>query len=752
MYHIIFRTVRNPNTANSMQIGEVQLLGVFDPLVVTNTNNMGSGSLRNAIRVANATADYNIIGFNRESITFDPNVFFTPQTITLTSGPLVINSNVTITGPAAAPVTLDGNGDGNSTGISSHIFTIDSGTVSLSHLTLTDGAGWEAGAIKNGGTLTVTASTISGNRSGSSNLTDGGSISNTGVLAVLNSTLSGNSSQTRGGGIRNEGSATLTNCTISGNSAYEGGGIHSRGDLSLNNCTITDNTATSGYGGGIYWDARVGSLTLGNTIIALNKATSAPDVYSNMFSVTVTSKGNNLIGETRDLSGWVASDKTGTFSNPVNPQIGVLADNGGPTKTHALLANSPAINGGNNALIPGGVTTDQRGQARIQRDTVDIGAYESDALADTTSPTLSFTTSATTPTGTTPVSGSTIYSAMPTITGVAADAVSGVAKVSLLLFRLTATSNYEYWNGTAWVATSAYLPATLNPASGGENVSWSYAANTLPTGANFSDGTYYIHAHAYDKAGNSPTFLATDFKKTPDTTVPTVSFTTSATTPAGTKPLNSSTINAMPAITGVAADAGSGVAKAELRLYRVVNSVTEYWNGTTWGTTSVRLTATLNPTTGGANVSWSKSSGWPTVAAGTLTNGTYYLTAYAYDKAGKTANVSSNFKKATTAGMAITTSSVMLSTAVASAADDAVVLTFTGALDAGVAANALLYSVSVNGHAVEVQSATYTVANTTVTLLLPAGTLQVGSQLSVQYSLRDATEVSLRGQAQLQAE
>ena len=56
--------------------------------------------------------------------------------------------------------------------------------------------------------------------------------------------------------------------------------------------------------------------------------------------------------------------------------MGPLADNGGPTQTMALLPGSPAIDAGSNALIPSGVTTDQRGYARINNGTVDIGAYE----------------------------------------------------------------------------------------------------------------------------------------------------------------------------------------------------------------------------------------------------------------------------------------------------------------------------------------------------------------------------------------
>ena len=81
--------------------------------------------------------------------------------------------------------------------------------------------------------------------------------------------------------------------------------------------------------------------------------------------VTFVSQGNNLIGETDGSSGWVGSDLTGTVATPLNPLLAPLGKFGGPTQTMALLPGSPAIGAGNNALIPPGVTTDQRGLPRI---------------------------------------------------------------------------------------------------------------------------------------------------------------------------------------------------------------------------------------------------------------------------------------------------------------------------------------------------------------------------------------------------
>ena len=121
------------------------------------------------------------------------------------------------------------------------------------------------------------------------------------------------------------GTTTLTNCTVSGNSANTGGGVYN-----------------------------YGTTTLGNTIVVGNTASGGPDVDG-----FITSQGNNLVGVTDGSSGWVASDLTGTIAAPLDPVLARLGNFGGPTQTMALLPGSPAIDAGNNAHIPDGVTTDQ---------------------------------------------------------------------------------------------------------------------------------------------------------------------------------------------------------------------------------------------------------------------------------------------------------------------------------------------------------------------------------------------------------
>ena len=116
------------------------------------------------------------------------------------------------------------------------------------------------------------------------------------------------------------------------------------------------------------------TVTLGNTIVAGNTATtSGPDVCG-----TFASQGNNLIGKTDGSSGWVGSDLTGTSRPAARTRCWHRwAITAARPRPWPCLPGSPAIDAGNNALIPAGVTTDQRGLPRIVNGTVDIGAFES---------------------------------------------------------------------------------------------------------------------------------------------------------------------------------------------------------------------------------------------------------------------------------------------------------------------------------------------------------------------------------------
>ena len=181
-------------------------------------------------------------------------------------------------------------------------------------------------------------------------------------MSVSTSTIDNNTAA-EGGGIYNNSGAitTVMTSTISGNSAsVSGGGATNNGaSLDFNAVTIAMNT-TTGTGGGIEANNNV---SLKNTIVALNTATSGTDV-----SGTLTSNNYNLIG-TDDLGVFTAQTND---QEEVDPVVGPLQDNGGTTFTHQLLNGSPAFDAGD----PGDAFTDQIGQSvfGVARD---IGAYES---------------------------------------------------------------------------------------------------------------------------------------------------------------------------------------------------------------------------------------------------------------------------------------------------------------------------------------------------------------------------------------
>jgi len=163
---------------------------------------------------------------------------------------------------------------------------------------------------------------------------------------MVNVTVSGNTAAQRGGGLINDGTGIvdITNATFSNNSAANGGAIARNSDSPV-------------------------SLT--NTIIANSPVGGNCDG-------PMTTNGHNL--EDADTCGLLGAmnDTIGELAN-----LGPLADNGGPTMTHALLVGSPAVNGGDNGPCP---PTDQRGIPRPQQFTCDIGAYERPALIEVVPP------------------------------------------------------------------------------------------------------------------------------------------------------------------------------------------------------------------------------------------------------------------------------------------------------------------------------------------------------------------------------
>ncbi len=314
---------------------------------VSNTNDSGSGSLRYELSLAK---DGDIVNFAPSLFSGDQH-----QTIDLTTGGLDVNFSVSIQGPEADFLTIDG--DDKVT-----IMTIAAGTdVHLSGLTLSDGKAFPAsssgGAIENFGALNLVRCTISGSTAHS-----GGGIENysTGSLSLFGCTLSNNTAvNTRGGAIDSDGPVSMYQCTVADNSAHgAGGGIFTYGKLLLDGCTVSGNSA--GSYGGIVDNGQSG--TMDNTIVAGNTGgdISSPLPYSG---------DGNLIGG--------------------NPKLGTLAYNGGPTQTMAPLAGSPAIGNGDSS-VDGGLLNlnaielvDQRGAPRTRGGKVDIGAVESGPLTFT---------------------------------------------------------------------------------------------------------------------------------------------------------------------------------------------------------------------------------------------------------------------------------------------------------------------------------------------------------------------------------
>ena len=245
-------------------------------------------------------------------------------------------------------------------------------TVTINDLFISNGdvRGTErGGAIRNLGNLTINRSTIAGSRAENS----GGGISNLGVLEINDSTIfanqiQGGSAGVSGGGINSEGSLTIRNSTISGNtSSNDGGGISSSGTLTLDSVTVTANSAAGAAAGSEGAGLQLigfSTATIQNSILAGNLG--AEDC-SNLFS-TITDNGHNLV-QTQDDCGFADGVSGNIVGQSAN--LGPLRDNGGPTRTHALLPRSPAINAGDTTL-----TTDQRGELRPAGGADDIGAYE----------------------------------------------------------------------------------------------------------------------------------------------------------------------------------------------------------------------------------------------------------------------------------------------------------------------------------------------------------------------------------------
>ena len=338
----------------------------------------GNTSLRAAIEEANALGGAHTITLGAGD--FD-----------LSLGTIIISSDVTITGAGADLTVIDAQS-------LSRVFAITGGNVSISGVTLQNGGngsyegggvhiannaivdmtdvlltghdGTSGGAIWNDGTLTLDRVTLDLN-----DASDGGALYNRGNATITDSTVSNNTTTSNAGGIWTSGAGNtldLTNVTISGNSTVgNGGGLYNAKDATLTNVTVTNNTASTGAG--IHETGGAATTNITNSIVAGNIDTN--DADNPDITGSYSSGGNNLIGNAGSATGFtdgVNGDQVGSPGSQIDPLLGALADNGGPTLSHALLVGSTAIDGGTNTGAP---ATDQRGTARDDG-SIDIGAFE----------------------------------------------------------------------------------------------------------------------------------------------------------------------------------------------------------------------------------------------------------------------------------------------------------------------------------------------------------------------------------------
>jgi hypothetical protein len=405
---------------------------------VSSTGDTGPGTLRDAITAANAAGGADTINISATG------------TITLATPLPNLTEAVEIAGPGASQLSVDANDtgavfavnggvaatirnltatNGTSTGTGGAIFvagtlTLNDATVSNS-VAMTDGGGIE---IPGGGTLDATRITVSGNRANLSlNGTGGGiNVESGGTLRLRESTVSGNQSTTNAGGVRVQGTATIQKSTINGNMALGGfaGGIGvtsvfegGAGSLTLENSTVTDNSATAN-GGGV---GGFGNVDIVSSTVASNSAptganltsSGAMSVRNSIFAYplgggancsvsggTLTSLGFNIDdAATPGSCNLTASgDQVG-----VDPKLGALADNGGPTLTRAPADDGPGVNHGTAAGLvaePNGRVTDQRGVIRPVSTNADIGAVELAPPTAITGPASNVTSSGATVSGT----------------------------------------------------------------------------------------------------------------------------------------------------------------------------------------------------------------------------------------------------------------------------------------------------------------------------------------------------------------
>jgi subtilisin family serine protease len=330
-------------------------------LLVNSNNDSGDGKFFNGVTLRESITFANL---NPSSvIQFDTaGLFNVPQTINLSSGQgqLNITANMTINGANAVTVNAQN---------ASRVFNVDDGTgtkrnVTITGMTIRGGNAANGGGILNRENLTLEEVLLTSNSA-----TFGAGLWDAGDTTFRRSAITNNPATNAGGAVyHGNGTLNIQESTLSGNTADTGGGIHNYfGSATIARSTISGNSS------GMWSFGNLGyaQTNVNNSIISGN--TSGDVVRHGNFPNTFISGGYNIVG------GGTAS---GAFNQTgdqvgVDPLLGSLGNNGGPTPTYTLLPGSPAINRGNPA-IASPPATDQRGTGfpRIRGGVIDIGAVE----------------------------------------------------------------------------------------------------------------------------------------------------------------------------------------------------------------------------------------------------------------------------------------------------------------------------------------------------------------------------------------
>ena len=327
--------------------------GVCDMLCVANVCRCSEAGIRAAIQ-----------GGGNQPYTFDCDG---PKTV-VTNSTIEIYNDVILNGEGN--LTVDASDDHRVFAVGEQV------TVELRGFTVTGGkvVGEFGGGIANGGDLTLVNSTVRENAAESQPEPCGGDPcaagraggiwnGGEGTLTLVSTTVSGNTADSGGGIFQSGATLMLTNSTVSGNTASEGGGIYNDGSgpATLTNSTVSENSAGSG--------SAILLSAVGPFASIITTATLIDGACTQQGEVTWTSGGYNIESPGNTCGFDQTGDQSGVSAVLLDLQP--LANNGGPTQTHAITTDSAAFNAGTCE-----VDEDQRGVTRPQGPACDVGAFE----------------------------------------------------------------------------------------------------------------------------------------------------------------------------------------------------------------------------------------------------------------------------------------------------------------------------------------------------------------------------------------